>query len=186
METSVNTWIKRFYPADAEGDVGSIMKNWRTASGKTNDFRAEIVLLRLSAGQKDALEKAVTSALSSREQFREDVKLYWDWMLQENDYETGIDYLRFFSPWVWEIAKVAVPLGYHCSTSHMTLCIDKPSVTDWWGGVVFVVPLIEGALFVSQDYECRMQGKTRAISNVCKGVIVACPDIASELDSWLK
>ena len=47
METSVNTWIKRFYPADAEGDVRSIMKNWRTASGKTNDFRAEIVLWAL-------------------------------------------------------------------------------------------------------------------------------------------
>jgi len=127
-----------------------------------------------------SVTQLVDWAVDSPDAFRKYLGRWQSWQHQSRRFAAGPpDYLQFAAS-IWHRAAPRAA-EYNCSivNSMNTVCLHVPDQDCPFVFGLFIVPIIDHGVFIATDGEARSGPKTKEITDLCAGELVA-GDAASD------
>jgi hypothetical protein len=170
--------IETTFSNETYDEILSILSDWGQGPAHARSCRDYMIMLNAACGDRELLRRIVDAVREHPDQ----LPLYQRWQEVEEEYRSGVEYLRFFASCVRAISVLLVPRMAECGTSHHSLTISRNLRER--GPTISVIPLMDGSVFVSDDNECIMRGKTRESQSDLSGVFTTCADAPPVVLDW--
>ncbi len=175
MTPSVRKTIRHLYEHDDESVVLGVLT--RIGQGIVHARSAILydALLRMASGDKRALAALVDWAIASPNEFDQYLFRWksWNWIAQRFSSGSPTECYAFMAPIVTRVAPLAAE--YRCSvhTSHDTLCVHDSNEEFPQEIGLYITPIINGGVYISDDDESLLAPKTPSIAEFCDGELAS-------------
>jgi hypothetical protein len=138
-------------------------------------------MLRCAGGSVEALERLVAEALADPAAFGEYVRRWRAWMTTAGQYESEPRWMAFMAPVLRRAAPAVARHRFVHFTSHMVLCLFAEGRSDLSLADLYVVPVTDGSVLITERHEVRDVGKTPEAVRAVGGELLAAADAPARI-----
>jgi hypothetical protein len=181
MTPSVHHAIRECFPGHPEGQILAILGRFGRGPAHARSAIAYDCMLRCAGGSVEALERLVAEAVADPVALGEYVRRWRAWMDTAALYEREPRWMAFMAPVLRNAAPAVARHRFEHCTSHMVLCLFAEGRSELFLPSLYVVPVMDGTVVISERDEVRDVGKTPEALRAVRGELLAVEDAPARI-----